>query len=84
MPPTLLIDYEFSHTLTASTRWGRFNQTLRSSGTTTNITIRLATRIRAAGRLLEHAIIPGTGLVCMLVVMVVIKDQHALLLATLH
>jgi len=42
MPPTLLIDYEFSHTLTASTR--------------------LATRIRAAGRLLEHAIIPGTGL----------------------
>jgi len=42
LPPTLLIDYEFSPTLTASTR--------------------LATRIRAAGRLLEQAIIPGTGL----------------------
>jgi len=42
LPPTLAIDYEFSPTLTGSTR--------------------LATRIRAAGRLLEHAVIPGTGL----------------------
>merc|ERR1719370_378338 len=51
MPPTLAIDYEFSPTLTASTR--------------------LATQIRADGRLLEHAIIPGTGLVCMLVMVMV-------------
>merc|ERR1712037_568554 len=42
LPPTMGIDYEFSPTLTGSTR--------------------LATRIRAAGRLLEHTVIPGTGL----------------------